>query len=317
MMVMMADGCDSIEKLDEVYKYGGDQCLTAVGQQEAIVSLEVVFSRIRYLISKMPYDATILNQPIQIIIYHRGMDKVAGGSGVPSWLTSVANQFVEASFHVRTGVFQNNQDSIKQDLMLNPSLSYSYQWLYPQCSQYRFQGSVSPSQSQITLTGFKAGDLYAIQLYCVKESDIIGTSGVANDVLNAYGRSTDLGNLLLTYQGQVLYDTRGIRLAKVSNAIAGLKPSFIPSSALVQGTATGPFSDVGGIKSYYYTIDFTLMGAKSSSDGAVVAHGLRNVQNASMVLQFSTPDTSNYILFVSYLYPCSARAQGGNCEFIF
>lgn len=264
----------------------------------------------------MPYDAGLLNQPIQVVLYHRGLDQVAGGSGVSAWLTSFANQFTKAVFHVRTGLFQNMEDSIKRDLMMNPQLSYSYHWVYPQTVQFRFSGSVAPAKSTITLTGFKQGDLLGIQMIAVKESDIIGTTGVPNDAKNMFCRTADLGGLLLTYNGQVLHDMDdSIRLPKLIGACGGLKPSYFPSSAIVQGSASSPWLS-NPIKSYIYNIDFTLEGSKTC-EGSAICHGLKNVQNSSMQLQFSTPTADTYILYVSYLMNCAVRTDAGNAEFVF
>jgi hypothetical protein len=159
LMAMMLNSCDTTEKADEICRLAGDEVITAVATpQEAVVPLDFVFSKVRYIISRLPYDAGLLNQPIQVVLYHRGLDQVAGGSGAQAWVSSFANQFSQAVFHVRTGLFQNMQDSIKQDLMMNPQLSYSYQWIYPQTQQFRFTGSVAPNKSTITLTGLTIKD---------------------------------------------------------------------------------------------------------------------------------------------------------------
>lgn len=315
LMAMMLNACDTIEKADEILRLAGDEVLASVAtSQEAVIPLDFVFSKVRYIISKLPYDAGILNSPIQVVLYHRGLDQVAGGSGAVAWVQSFANQFTKAVFHVRTGLFQDMKDSIKQDLMMNPQLSYSYHWIYPQTVQFRFTGQVAPAKQTITLTGFKSGDLLGIQMIAVKETDIVGT--IANDAKNLFCRTADLGGMVLTYNGQVLHDMDdSVRLSKLIGAVGGLKPSYFPSSAIVQGSASSPWIS-NPIKSYIYNIDFTLEGAKTC-EGSAICHGLKNVQNSSMQLQFSTPTADTYVLYVSYLYNCSVRSDSGNAEFVF
>lgn len=315
LMAMMLNSTDSIDKSDELLRCAGDEVLAPVAtQQEGVVALDFVFSKVRYIISKLPFDAGLLSQPIQVVLYHRGLDQVAGGSGVQSWITSIANQFVKATFHVRTGLFQEMQDSIKMDLQMNPQLSYAYHWIYPQTVQFRFQGSVAPSKSTVTLSGFKSGDLLGIQMIAVKETDILGT--IVNDAKNMFNLTADLGGMVLTYNGQVLHDMDdSIRLAKVIGACSGLKPSYFPSSRIIQGSASSPWLSEPK-KSYVYNIDFTLQPSKDQ-EGSGIAHGLKNVQNSSMQLQFSTPTSDTYILYVSYLMNCSVKTNAGNAEFIF
>jgi hypothetical protein len=315
LMAMMLNACDTTEKADEILRMAGDECLSAVAtQQEGIVPLDFVFSKVRYIVSKLPYDAGILNQPIQVVLYHRGLQEVAGGSGVSAWLTSIANQFVKAQFFVRTGLFQNMEDTIKKDLALNPQLSYAYHWIYPQTQSYRLQGSVAPAKSLITLTGFKSGDLLGIQMIAVKETEITGT--IVNDAKNMFNVTSDLGGMILTYNGQVLHDMDdSVRLAKTIGACHGLKPTYFPSSAITQGSASSPWLS-NPRKSYVYNIDFTLQPSKDQ-EGSAIAHGLKNIQNSAMQLQFSTPDASTYILYVSFMYSCAVRSESGNAEFIF
>lgn len=315
LFAMIMNSCDSDSKADEILRLAGDEVITSTASiQEAVIPFDFVFSKVRYIISKLPYDAGILNQPIQLVIYHRGLDQVAGGSGVAAWINSFANQFVKATFHVKTGAFQNQIDSIKQDLMMNPQLTYAYHWVYPQTQQFRFGGSVLPTKTTLNLTGFKSGDLLGIQMIAVKETDIIGT--LPGDARNMFNSTADLGGMVLTYNGQVLWDMDdSVRLAKLIGACSGLKGAYFPSSRITQGSSTGPWVS-SPVKSYIYNIDFTLQPSKDQ-EGSSIAHGLKNVQNSSMQLQFSTPDTATYILYVSYLYQCSVRSEGGNAEFVF
>jgi len=315
LMAMMLNSTDTTDKADEILRLAGDEVIAPVASsQEAVIPLDFVFSKVRYIISRLPYDAGLLNQPIQVVLYHRGLDQVAGGSGAGAWITSFANQFTKAVFHVRTGLFQNMQDSIKQDLMMNPQLSYSYHWIYPQTQQFRFQGSVAPAKSTITLTGFKSGDLLGIQMIAVKETDFQPT--LLGDVKNMFNLTADLGGMVLTYNGQILHDMDdSVRLAKLIGACSGLKPSYFPSSRIIGGSTSSPWLSEPK-KSYIYNIDFTLQPSKDQ-EGSAIAHGLKNIQNSSMQLQFSTPDASTYVLYVSYLYSCAVRTDAGNAEFIF
>jgi hypothetical protein len=202
LMAMMLNACDSTDKADDILRCGGDEVIAPVASpQEGVIALDILFSKVRYIISKLPYDAGLLNQPVQIVLYHRGLDQVAGGSGALAWINSFANQFTKAVFHVRTGLFQEMKDSIKQDLMMNPQLSYLYHTIYPQTVQFRFNGAVAPSKSQITLTGFKAGSLLGIQMIAVREADIV--PAVSGDCRNMFNLTSDLGGMLLTYNGQV------------------------------------------------------------------------------------------------------------------
>jgi hypothetical protein len=316
LMALMLNSCDSTDKADDLLRCGGDEVIAPVATpQEGVIALDVVFSKVRYIISKLPYDAGLLNQPIQLVLYHRGLDQVAGGSGALAWINSFANQFSKAVFHVRTGLFQEMKDSIKQDLMMNPQLSYVYHTVYPQTVQFRFNGAVAPSKSQITLTGFKSGQLLGIQMIAVRDADVV--PAVSGDCRNMYNLTSDLGGMLLTYNGQVLFDMDdSVRLQKVIGATQGLKPAYFPSSRIIpNGSGTGPWLSEPK-KSYVYNIDFTLTPSKDQ-EGSAIAKGLDNIQNASMVLQFSTPTAEPYTLFVSYMYNLAIRTESGNAEFIF
>jgi hypothetical protein len=107
-----------------------------------------------------------------------------------------------------------------------------------------------------------------------------------------------------------------VRLQKVIGATQGLKPSYFPTSRIIpNGSGSGPWLSEPK-KSYVYNIDFTLTPSKDQ-EGSAIAKGLDNIQNSSMVLQFSTPTAEPYILYCSFLYNLAIRTESGNAEFVF
>jgi hypothetical protein len=316
IMELLAES-ETAQKRSELLSAAGEEVSNGSGGQPVEANLFIpvpVMSRIRALSMPKPLDNSLLNQGYQIILFCNSPSVCMGGSAKAAWLAA-NNAYLSAEWLVSTARFSDPMvESIKMDLIKNPSLEYNLPFIYPQCVQYSFTGAVSPNRATITLNSFLNAELLAIRTICVADSDLNG-DGTVGGVVN-YIYNTEPGtNHQLLLNGQVLFDYPG-QSSRLVQTMGSLDSAFMPTNVFTPLTQTAsPFVSLP-VKSYWTTYCFSSCDPKWWN-GSTRLTGLRDIQNSTFQLSMSTATTGSYKLYVVYLYNSALSIKGNSASFIF
>lgn len=290
--------CETLEKKDQLLRLGGDQIddVTAT-TSDAFIFIDVsVISRLVALEKKLPFDTSLLDLPIQIILFLDPFSAWMGGSGV------LPTAFTLGTFYVRQLEFKNKAHSLKELMRISPSAEFIQPFDYPQPLNLPFTTSNNPVAPVLsTLVGFRNGNVVGIQFAVLKNSSLLPGGGAAINVFDY----EIMGDIILTFNGSVIWRSDG-RLADAMSLMMSQTPNYFQNSRLAG--AVSPFPSTA-INSYIYYIPFAQFDAlKNEGD---LASGLELGSN-SMQLSFTTPNSNGVAatLYVSYIY--NAALKVGN-----
>jgi len=311
-LISVMSSCETANKRDELMELAGQEVSDAVaGNSEAIVFIQLPHSKVRQLIHSKPLDTSLLSQGgYQIVLYLNPMSQIMGGSGAAAWLAS-NNSFVSAEWQVETGRIFDQADSIRGELLANPSLEYCFPFVYQQPFQTTFTGVVN-GRAQIQLNGFRSGELLSILFGVAAIDDLNGnTSG---GVKNGMSNLDPLQNVRLTFNGNVLFDLEG-RSHRMVGTYKSIDSSYYPANAFTTlSQTTGPFTSLP-VKCYFCELDLSTESPKNF-EGTRLS-GLRDVGNSVLNLEFSTQTTGQYKLFAIYNYNACLAISNGTASFVF
>ena len=305
MIATVMTQCETSEKRDSLLRLAGDE-VTGPGQgsNSAFIHIPLPYSTIRYLGRKLPYDSSLVNTNLRVILYLKQGSQIFSGSGVANAPTSLSRGF----FQLRQFDFKDQSQSIKGEMIRDPSLYYSYPFFYGQSyPSPAFIGSVDRgAPCTINLVGFRAGNLQSITLQ-LKEIES-GPETIKN--LNQYEHMT---NLELSWNGNTI-----IRSDEGAEGIwcleSGLTDCSFPNSVVPTSNLSAPFTSYP-VKSHMPQL--VLSQFNPVSQGNLLQSGY-NVGSQTLVLSFNTPKNAQaYRLFCTYNYLATALTKESNCEITF
>lgn len=297
--------CESAEKRSELLHLGGEQITAPTTYNpQAIVFIPLPFSSVCGLRSKLPFDTSILDNPIILQISLSRADQVYGGSGV------FPTALLRATCLLRQGDLSNKDQSLRPILQNNPALMYAYPFIHRQLfTPSIFTGSTDPS-APITLTmqSFINADLVGITLGVVLTNKTSNIGGATCPNPFAYDR---ISNILLTFNGLVMFSSPG-EMYRLTNVLS------IPGSgsfhqSVITDSAVAPFASTP-YDAYVIFIDFSRIRA-ACFDGHY--QNVWRIGNNTLVLQFNTQSTGQYNLFATYHYNGVAEIQNGQTRIYF
>lgn len=261
---------ESQEKRSELLRLGGES-LTAANTRpvEATVVLPLPWSVMAGK-NKLPFDTSILNNPIQIQVQLNAASAIYGGTDpLPTAVSS-------ASIFMRQTVLADRSNSIKWDLMKNPNMIYSYPFNHRQSPSSKFN-LVSGSVNNLELTEFLESDLLNILFSVQYTEDQVRTAAGITPNPTASLICTDIE---LLYNGQSVYKAPA-QSARLINMLWD-EGSSGAESAYIDRTVS-PYTSQQ-ITSYVYQIPFADIKAMIY-DGAFCNTGRFSSQ--TMVLRFT------------------------------
>lgn len=303
MQVLLAQ-CETEDKASEMFRLAGQE-LTGPTASDCYADILLPFpwSALNGLHIKKPFDTTLLMNPITIIIQFNQANSFYGGPTPPG-----QNSFSEATVLYRTGDLTQKSLSLKDTLMRNPEMMYSYPFIYAQSYvSQSFNGSTSlASPVNIQIQNFINADLVGMTFCAVLNSNLSVASGSNNSPSPFnYAPITDIQ---LQLNGQYLFQMP-YEQYKLINMQSSLGGGFFHNSVLgTYNTVTQTFPSTP-VDSYPVFCDFSRLRAASFID--YVQNTFR-IGNNTMNFIFRTPDTSVYTLFVTIFY--NAVAEIGNGE---
>lgn len=292
---------ETSDKSSEWFNLAGE-CLTGPlpsGQfPEADVLLPFPWSNMSSLFPKKPYDTTLLSNPITITIQFEQASAIFGGVGAKP------SGFLEASVSYRTGDLAQKELSLRNALMQNPSLMYTYPFIYQQSYvSQSFLGSTDPnSPCTIQIQQFINADLVGMTLCVVKQSDV-APSG--NSTPNPFNWD-QISNLVLNLNGQNIYVAPG-KQYKLINMQSSMGASYF-NNALVAPGSSAPFT-VTPVSNYPVFVDFS---RQRSAQFTNQFFNVWRIGNNTMQVQFNTSTAGvAYNLYVTMLYNAVIESSNG------
>lgn len=254
----------------------------------------------------VPLPADCLAQQVQITVQIKPVSRIF--SLGPAGATTMAN--LAPSFDV--AYFQQEQlNMIDRGMAISNHVDLNTHELtmpLPTFDQQELQIPIAAGQpntgSQITLTGFRSGQVKKIQMWLTKDSD------PANS-LRYYAPQA----VTILYAG-VIYSQYNNGVGRLFNLLDGTKPSAVNQTALSYAAGPPGVWTPSSVLSEYVNLPF---GNASESDyeANVITHG-KEILNGLVNAVVLTPDpTQAWTVHVVYVYNCTAVFSKSTCELRF
>jgi len=198
--------------------------------------------------------------------------------------------------------------------------THMYAMPLPTFDQFEVTQTLGPSAAvqQVVLTGFRAGEVKKVQIWCSPAPGSTPAGGSAGSPISGTANpqlwySPKAVTLLYAGLPYAVYNNGS---AAIWNLMDGTSPAAVDQSALTIAT-TSPyaFGDVGVLSSWVELPFAQPTGSDYEAD--VLVHG-REITNGIVNLQVTLPDSTNaWVLHVVYVYNASIGFSKGSAELIF
>lgn len=296
--------CETAEKRSEVLRIGGEEITAPTTfNPQAQVFIPLPFSSICGINTKLPFDTSILDNPIILQISLSRSDQVYGGSALQP------NALLRATCLLRQGDLSNKDQSLRPVLTKDPSLMYSYPFIHRQTfTPSPVTGSTDPSNPiNLTLQSLINADFVGLTIGVVQVSKL-SNNGARCPNPFIYDR---IGNILLQFNGLTMFSSPG-ELYRLTNML-GAPGSGSFHQSIINDSAIAPFS-TQGYDAYTLFIDFARIRA-ACFDGHY--QNVWRIGNNTLTLQFTTQTTNQYQVFATYHYNGVAEIQNGQTRIYF
>lgn len=257
-----------------------------------------------------PLPSDLLTQQVQITVELFPVGQVwtnQSGSALPAACTSLAS----ASFQVQQVMLNNQNDALARRLDMSVN-AYAFPAEFVQQKQIIPLQNTASSQS-VVLTGFRSGEVKAIEIWLTRDVDTAGSSpasGLATGY-NPFNWSAP-ASVVMTYAGDVYarYEGGTGALWNLLNgnkspafdnvALAGAAGAITPSSVINQWVEL-PFAQALCDEDSHYTL----------------VHG-KPITNGIVNLDIVTPSAqADWKLNVSYVYNTTLLFSAGTADYVF
>lgn len=260
-----------------------------------------------------PLPSDLLTQQIQIVVELYPINTIiALGS---SFVGTVPSALSVGQFQVQQVLLENQGDALARRVdMTSHALSYPVN--FRQQEVLISLGSVTPSAGttqQVTLTGFRSGEVKEIHCWLTSDGDTTGTPGVAGYYPNTFAWYP-LENVSMTYAGEV-YARGDYNSTQLWNLVNGKIPSQVNDVSVAAGTTpvvTGTRADAWSILPFGQSYE-------SNTAHSMYVAG-KPITNGIVNLSFSVPTSAtagSYMLHVSYVYNAVLTFSQGTVDYVF
>lgn len=303
--------CSTEEERSEIMRLAGDEYLenppTPVGQDPHKITASVLlpFPCSSFCAEKVPFDTSILSSNITLSVKFKVPSAIFGGSGIHP----VA--FQKANITVREGVLSNRQQSLRNEMIADPSLIYNYSFTHHQQQTYTLTGkreSEGYRAASVRLDSFLNSDLFGIYIVIIKNTDISPTGNLPPNPINF----APIYNPEVLYNGQPIFRADSTNW-KLYSMHSNSNPSFFHNSIISQNSNVEPFNS-SPVDSYILYIDFSKIRQECHPE-----HTSNVFRIANQTLQFNlnTAESAEYTLFAIHCYPAIISSQAGTTQVFF
>ena len=324
MLLQNLMDCENNTKVDAILAQGGAAAYGNTGGgvsgaagvpgAKAYVYLKLPHNSCRADGKPLPFATDLLVQPIVVTIELFAPTAVfivqTGGAALPG---TGPTQLASAQLQVKQEMLTDTSDLLARRVDMN-SHAYTFPLMYfaQQETQVQVQAGSQGALQTVNLTGFRAGEVRAIQLWL--------TANVTNSVANQAGSGGYLPNvwpalqqITLTYNGEIFsrFDDGSNQLWSLVQdtklAVVNL-PGVPTPGAVAAGTTTQ-------VVSYWADCPFAQVNMPYDKEMKLM-HG-KPILNAVVNLSFVLPDMAAYTLHAQYIYNASLLCSRGSAEYIF
>ena len=269
-----------------------------------------------------PLPSDLLTQQCQITLELYPLSQIfsVGSGGV---LATIPTALATGQFQVQQVILEDQGNALARRVdMTSHALSYPVNFRQQEVAiQVGSGASITPSSApvqQVTLTGFRSGEVREIHCWLTADSYNTPTTAV-NTVQNPFAWYP-LENVTMTYAGEV-YARGDNNSMQLWNLVNGKIPSQVNDVLLVAGatpTITTASADAWTI------LPFGQSYVSTTAHSMYVAG--KSITNGIIGLSFSIPKTdsrgvalptSTYTLHVSYVYNAVLTFSQGTCDYVF
>ena len=251
----------------------------------------------------VPLPADTLAQQVQITVQIKPVTQIFSLGTSATAMTNLAPNFDVAYFQqeqlnmIDRGMAISNHVDLNTHELTMPLPTFDQQEL-----QIPIAAGQSATGSQITLTGFRSGQVKRIQMWLTKDSD------PANSLLYYAPKA-----VTILYAG-VIYSQYNNGVGRLFNLIDGTKPSSVNQTKLTY--SAGPTWTPSSVLSEYVNLPF---GNASGNDyeADVITHG-KEILNGLVNAVVTVPDSAAaWTVHVVYVYNATAVFSKSTCELRF
>lgn len=260
-----------------------------------------------------PFPSDALTQQIQITVELYPVNSVfvlASGA-----LPAEANTLSLAQFQVQQVMLNNQGDALARrvDMATN---AYAFPTEFVQQEQTISLTGVASGNTQITLTGFRSGEVKSIQCWLTRTGDTFtGIGGSGTQAANSPNKWYLPDLIQMTYAGDI-YARYENGSSALFNLINNYKASAFDTVQANQGTVSNP----GAWISQWAELPFAQTFVDEDAHHMLV-HGkpiTNGIVNLSLTLPAAyTNGTADWQLNVSYVYNTTLLFSQGTCDYVF
>lgn len=300
--------CETSERRSSLLSIGGEEILTpTTNNPVATIFIPLPFSSICGIAAKKPFDSSIIDNPVTLQISLARADEVYGGSGVRP------TGFLSAQLLLRMGDLSNKDQSLRNVLMKDPALMYSYPFIHRQQAGNLgniIQGSTDPNNRvSISLISIINADLVGISFGLVPLTKLSNIAG--NTCPNPFAYD-DLSNITLEFNGLIMYNSPN-NLYKLANLALTKGGAGFYSNSVISDGSLSPFTS-NAQDNYVVFIDFSRI-RTACFDGTY--SNVWRIGNNALTLSFNTSTTQQYRIFATYHYNGVLEVQNGQTRIYF
>ena len=305
LFAVLAD-CASLEKRAEVVRLGGGNGGAFTSDGTLYIHVKVPWSNVDGVSNlKNPLDSKLVKQPLRVNIYLRPANYIyyaTGGSPtIPSALVDAYFQCHQFNFIDARHNLKLQYETMVDGKLVMKNDFYSYPFTFQQdFNTTQFTGSaVGSTPVQLSLTGFRSGNLLAIRVMLFNvTSGVLGSPATSS---TNYLKTSDAQSVSLFFNGLEIFRSK-YDSWKMSN----LECSRTPNYSQPDPTSTNT----------YYWIEIPLSQYSPELIGSAYQKGL-NVSSQTLILQLNTPNTDTYVVYGTYLYHSDVIMDGSTAEIAF
>ena len=258
----------------------------------------------------LPLPGDILSQNVQLTVELNAPSAFWVTNPAPGGLTGfIPSAFTTGYFQAEQLVMVDRAQSLaNNEAFARGEVSYSMPVSFDQQEQVLTGLQATTAQQSITLTGFRAGQVKTIEIYCVDKR--------ASNLNKLYWQKPK--SVVLSYAG-VIYAQYLDGASALFNLIDGTKPSAVEQSVLASAGAGALTSSAK--MSEWVSLPFAQKSGADYSDDVLV-HG-KEITNGIVNVQIGLPDatadggSSAWEVHVVYNYTAALNFARGTAEYVF
>jgi hypothetical protein len=309
--------CDDLVNIGGFYASGDDFLFP----QTASVVLRLPHCSASGVNKSLPFPTDALTQQVQILLELQNVADIFTNSTPSVALPAACSQFDSAFFQVQQIMFNNMGDALARRVDLS-SKAYAFPCEFVQQKvainnlQYNANGLNQPANS-VVLSGFRAGQVKNIQIWCTNNDDTIVSPSARNGGVYQPQKWYAPVSVEMLYAGDI-YARYNNGVGKLFNLLNSNKSnSFNTVSASVNaGVVVNPPQ---AFLSSWLELPFAQPMCDEDSHfilvhGKAITNGIINLNN--LILP-PVPSVNGWTLNISYVYNCTILFSQGSCDYVF